>query len=296
MIVAAIDLGTNTFSLAICDVVNGKLNLIHQEKEGVQLGMGGINQGYIAPDAFKRAMDCLGRFKLSCEKLAVQEIRAIGTSAIRDAKNATELIQKVKEQYQFDITIIDGIQEANYIYQGIAYAHVFSMPSLIIDIGGGSTELIFADEKGIIALNSFNMGISRIYQLFDLSDPLSIDDIQKIERYLDANTGDFFKNIKSDVLIGAAGSFDTFYEMIHKSKYPVTFESVEVPMEMFKQIIEEVINSSFEERNAHPHIIEIRKRLAPIAAVKTRWILEKIKATKIIFSPCSLKEGVLLSK
>lgn len=295
MIVAAIDLGTNTFSLAICDVVNGKLNLIHQEKEGVQLGMGGINLGYISPDAIKRAMDCLGRFKLSCEKLAVQEIRAIGTSAIRDAKNATELIQKVKEQYQFDITIIDGIQEANYIYQGIAYAHVFSMPSLIIDIGGGSTELIFADEKGIIALNSFNMGISRIYQLFDLSDPLSIDDIQKIERYLDANTGDFFKNIKTDVLIGAAGSFDTFYEMIHKSKYPVTFESVEVPMEMFKQIIGEVINSSFEERNAHPHIIEIRKRLAPIAAVKTRWILEKIKATKIIFSPCSLKEGVLLS-
>ncbi len=295
MIVAAIDLGTNTFSLAICDVVNGKLNLIHQEKEGVQLGMGGINLGYISPDAFKRAMDCLGRFKLSCEKLAVQEIRAIGTSAIRDAKNATELIQKVKEQYQFDITIIDGIQEANYIYQGIAYAHVFSMPSLIIDIGGGSTELIFADEKGIIALNSFNMGISRIYQLFNLSDPLSIDDIQKIERYLDENTGDFFKTIKTDVLIGAAGSFDTFYEMIHKSKYPVTFESVEVPMEMFKQIIGEVINSSFEERNAHPHIIEIRKRLAPIAAVKTRWILEKIKATKIIFSPCSLKEGVLLS-
>ena len=295
MIVAAIDLGTNTFSLAICDVVDGKLSLIHQEKEGVQLGMGGINQGTITVDAFKRAFDCLGRFKLSCEKLAVQEIRAIGTSAIRDAKNATELIQKVKEQYHFDITIIDGIKEANYIYQGIAYAHIFSVPSLIIDIGGGSTELIFADQKGIIALNSFNMGISRIYQLFDLSDPLSIDDIQKIERYLDENTGDFFKNIKTDVLIGAAGSFDTFYEMIHKTKYPVTFESVEVPMDIFKQIIDEVINSSFEERNAHPHIIEIRKRLAPIAAVKTRWILEKIKATKIIFSPCSLKEGVLLS-
>ncbi len=295
MIVAAIDLGTNTFSLSICNLANRKLTLIHQEKEGVQLGMGGINQGYIAPDAFKRAMDCLGRFKLSCEKLAVQEIRAIGTSAIRDAKNANELIQKVKEQYQFDITIIDGIKEANYIYQGIAYAHVFSVPSLIIDIGGGSTELIFADQKGIIALNSFNMGISRIYQLFDLSDPLSIDDIQKIERYLDENTGDFFKNIKTDVLIGAAGSFDTFYEMIKKSKYPVTYESVEIPMQQFKQIIEEVINSSFEERNVHPHIIEIRKRLAPIAAVKTRWILEKIKATKIIFSPCSLKEGVLLS-
>lgn len=295
MIIAAIDLGTNTFSLSICNLANRKLTLFHQEKEGVQLGMGGINLGTITDDAFKRAMDCLGRFKLSCEKYGVHEIRAIGTSAIRDAKNANELIQKVKEQYQFDISIIDGIQEANYIYKGIAYAHVFSVPSLIIDIGGGSTELIFADKKGIIALNSFNMGISRIYQLFDLSDPLSIDDIQKIERYLDENTGDFFKNIKTDVLIGAAGSFDTFYEMIKKSKYPVTYESVEIPMQQFKQIIEEVINSSFEQRNVHPHIIEIRKRLAPIAAVKTRWILEKINATKIIFSPCSLKEGVLLS-
>ena len=295
MIIAAIDLGTNTFSLSICEVINAKLVLIHQEKEGVMLGMGGINQGYIADAAMQRALACLGRFKRSCDNYGAEEIRAFGTSAIRDAKNAEELIAQSMLQHGILITIIDGMQEANLIYKGISYAHQFTKPSLIMDIGGGSTEFILADQERIIEVMSFNIGISRIYQLFELSDPLSSDEILKIESYLDDNTGDFFRNIKTDILIGAAGSFETFYEMIYNTPFPETFDSIEIPMDLMKHVVNEVIHSSYEERKAHLHIIEIRKKLAPIAAIKTRWILNKIKANRIIVSPCSLKEGVLLS-
>ena len=294
MIIAAIDLGTNTFSLSICNVVNRKLTLMHQEKEAVMIGMGGINEGYMAEDAINRALSCLGRFKLSCDKYLVQEIRAIGTSAIRDAKNSLDFIQRVKANVNIEIKTVDGRQEANLIYHGIAYKHLFAKPSLIMDIGGGSTEFIFADHEGIIEMASFNIGISRIYQLFDLSDPLSTDDLQKIERYLDESTGDFFEKINTDILIGAAGSFETFYEMIYNTTFPESFESIEMPMMMFKDILDLVINSTYEERKAHLHIIEIRKKLAPIAAVKTRWMLNKIVASQIIVTPCSLKEGVLL--
>lgn len=143
-------------------------------------------------------------------------------------------------------------------------------------------------------MKSFNIGISRIYQLFDLSDPLTSDDTQKIERYLDESTGDFFEKINTDILIGAAGSFETFYEMIYNTIFPESFESIEMPMSMFNDILDLVINSTYEERKAHLHIIEIRKKLAPIAAVKTRWMLKKINASQIIVTPCSLKEGVLL--
>ena len=165
------------------------------------IGMGGINEGYIAEDAINRALSCLGRFKLSCDKYLVEEIRAIGTSAIRDAKNSHEFIQRVKAKVSIEIKTVDGQQEANLIYHGIAYKHIFTKPSLIMDIGGGSTEFIFADHEGIIEKKSFNIGISRIYQLFDLSDPLTSDDILKIERYLDESTGDFFEKINTDVLI-----------------------------------------------------------------------------------------------
>ena len=258
------------------------------------IGMGGINEGYIAEDAINRSLSCLGRFKLSCDKYLVEEIRAIGTSAIRDAKNSHEFIQRVKANVSIEIKTVDGQQEANLIYHGIAYKHIFTKPSLIMDIGGGSTEFIFADHEGIIEKKSFNIGISRIYQLFDLSDPLTSDDILKIERYLDESTGDFFEKINTDVLIGAAGSFETFYEMIYNTTFPESFESIEMPMSMFKDILDLVINSTYEERKAHLHIIEIRKKLAPIAAVKTRWMLKKINASQIIVTPCSLKEGVLL--
>ena len=294
MIIAAIDLGTNTFSLSICKVVGKELTFIYQEKEAVMIGMGGINEGYITEDAIDRALSCLVRFKIACDKHMTQEIRAIGTSAIRDAKNSLEFIQKVKAKVCIEIKMVDGRQEANLIYHGIAYKHLFTKPSLIMDIGGGSTEFIFADQEGIKDMISLNIGISRIYQLFDLSDPLSNEDIQKIERYLDESAGDFFEKIKTDILIGAAGSFETFYEMIYNTTFPETFESIEIPMSILKNILDLVINSTYEEREAHLHIIEIRKKLAPIAAVKTRWILEKINATRIMVSPSSLKEGVLL--
>lgn len=295
MIIAAVDLGTNTFSLSICHVIDGKLTLIHQEKEGVLLGKGGINEGFIAPDALQRALDCLGRFKASCVNYGVVEIRAMGTSAIRGAANGVDLIQKAKTLHQINITIIDGIQEANFIYQGIASAHFFSEPSLIMDIGGGSTEFIFADQHGIIDLMSFNIGISRIYQLFELSDPLRDEEIKNIEKYLDDHAGSFVEAIKTPILIGAAGSFETFYEMIYCKPFPNSFESQEIEMSLFKNILEEVIFSTYAVRKKHQHIIDIRKKLAPIAAIKTRWIINKLVATRIIVTPCSLKEGVLLS-
>ena len=295
MIIAAIDLGTNTFSLSICHVIDGKLTLIHQEKEGVMLGKGGINEGFIAPDALQRALDCLGRFKESCVNYGVVEIRAMGTSAIRGATNGVDLIQKANALHQINITIFDGIQEANFIYQGIASAHSFSEPSLIMDIGGGSTEFIFADQHGIIDLMSFNIGISRIYQLFELSDPLRDEEIKNIEKYLDDHAGSFVEAIKTPILIGAAGSFETFYEMIYCKPFPNSFESQEIEMSLFKNILEEVIFSTYAVRKEHQHIIDIRKKLAPIAAIKTRWIINKLVATRIIVTPCSLKEGVLLS-
>jgi exopolyphosphatase/guanosine-5'-triphosphate,3'-diphosphate pyrophosphatase len=168
---AVIDLGTNTFNLAIAEVENNTINLLHAEKEGVAIGMGGINDKLLSEDAIQRAITCLERFKSRCDDLQVAKIEAIGTSAIRDASNKQTFLKSVKDATGIEIDVINGIQEANLIYQGIAYTYNFVSPSLIMDIGGGSTEFIAANANGIKDLISLNIGVSRIFQLFSFSFP-----------------------------------------------------------------------------------------------------------------------------
>lgn len=228
-----------------------------------------------------------------CENHRVSLIKAIGTSAIRDAKNAADFLKIVKVNVGIDIEIVSGQREAELIYKGIAASHNFEDDSLIMDIGGGSTEFISANQLGIHDMISMNIGVSRIFQLFDLSDPLTITDVFHIEKWLDTHAGTFFENRKEKVLIGASGSFETFYELIHNEQFPEKNKSIEISIDHLTEILEQIISSTQEERDRNEWIVPIRKKMAPIAAVKTRWVLKQIPATKIFISPYSLKEGVI---
>jgi exopolyphosphatase/guanosine-5'-triphosphate,3'-diphosphate pyrophosphatase len=290
---AVIDLGTNTFNLLIADVVDHSFNVVHSEKEGVALGMGGINKNFLAPEAFERGIKAMTHFKKVCNEHDVSEIRGIGTSALRDASNSVDFIEQVKKHLDIDIEIISGDREAELIYRGVKWTHHFDDPAVIMDIGGGSTEFIFADENGINDLISLNIGVSRIYQHFTFTDPLSPTDISNIENWLEERAGGFFDKRQEHILIGASGSFETFYELIHNERFPSQLEAVELSFDFLVECLDEIIASTQEERDANDWIIPIRKRMAPIAAVKTRWVINKLDIKRVFISPCSLKEGAL---
>jgi exopolyphosphatase/guanosine-5'-triphosphate,3'-diphosphate pyrophosphatase len=123
---------------------------------------------------------------------------------------------------------------------------------------------------------------------------MTSEDILNVESYLEAHEHDFFNRVNCQTLVGASGSFETFYELVHQMKYPQGFNTQEIEFKEFEQILDWVITTSQEERDTNNFIIPIRKKMAPIAAIKTRWVLKKMNANRIIISPCSLKEGVLL--
>ncbi len=291
---AVIDLGTNTFNLLIARWFNNEIHPVYSTKEGVALGMGGILKNEISPDAMDRAIECLKKFRQICDALEVTEIKAIGTSALRDAQNKSIFFERVYSETGIFIEVISGLREADLIWKGISYSHTFTEKSLIMDIGGGSTEFILSGDRGIISAASFNIGVSRILQAKKFQDPLSHEDIEHIELFLENNTNTFFESLEVQTLIGASGSFETFYEIGHNCNYPSGFSTQNLPFEKFLEILNYLIKSSQAERDDHPFIIPIRKKMAPIAAVKTRWVVNKIKANKLVISPCSLKEGVLL--
>lgn len=293
---ALIDLGTNTFNLMIADVdAAGLIHVIYSEKEGVALGMGGIHENRLAEDAVDRAVACLLRYKKHCDIHGVSVIRAIGTSAIRDAHNRSELIDRVARETGIQIEVITGLEEAQLIYRGVHQTMSFGDSAVIMDIGGGSTEFILADDNGLISMESFNIGVSRIHQQFTFSDPMSPSDILALEAYLEDACGQYLRQLKTSKLIGASGSFETFFELMHEQPFQAKGRAVEVDFAHFQKMLEQIIASSQAERDQNPHIIAIRKRMAPIAAIKTRWVIRQLAISHVFISPYSLKEGAMIS-
>lgn len=292
---AVIDLGTNTFNLLIAEIDNGKLDYIHSEKVAVLLGMGGINEGVIASDAMERAKLALTQFKLKCQEKDVNSIFGIGTSALRGAKNSIELIDFAKNELQIPVSIISGQDEAKLIYQGVKWCHPIHHDTLIMDIGGGSTEFIHADGTGMLRAESLDIGVSRIYQLLDQPLEYTASQLEQINSYLEAQKGDFFNSFKASVLVGSSGSFETIFEMVHKMNFPATGESFELPLAQVLEQLDWLISSSLEDRMDNEWIVAIRKKMMPIAALKMKWIIQLMQIERIYVSPYSLKEGAFSS-
>ena len=290
--IAIIDIGTNTFNLLIVDRRDDQFETVYKERIGVGLGNKGINDSTIAPPAFKRGIKTLNEYKNKCLELNVNQIKAIGTSAIRNAKNQADFLKTVKQQTGIDIQIITGCEEAKHIYHGVKINHKFDTPSIIMDIGGGSTEFILADQYGIIDKASFEIGVSRIYQYLRKPKQLDPDLVAKIERHLEKQTHHFFDDKSVDVLIGSSGSFKTFYELYDNKRYPRD-QYVDIGLLDLITNLNHIIYSSKKERDENDFIIPIRKKMINIAAVKTNWIIKKLGIKAFLVSPYSLKEGAI---
>jgi len=290
---AVIDIGTNTFNLLIANRSKSGLTIIESHKVAVSLGMGGINEGVLADDAIQRALDAFEKFRGILLNYPVVQPILIATSAVRDAKNATEFTSAIFDRFAWSVTVVSGMKEAELIYKGVGLCYDFKEHTLIMDIGGGSTEFIEANNEGICSEVSLNIGVSRLYQGFSVNDPFTAKDVLQIESFLDERSMGFFSDKSIPALLGSSGTFETFYELMYKKPFPKSNKIVELGLESFTKMLDELIYSSLAERNKNEFIIPIRKKMAPFAAVKTRWVLRKIKPKRILISPFSLKEGVL---
>lgn len=302
MIVAIIDLGTNTFNLFIASSSNNRTyKKLFRTKISVKLGEGGINKNLIAPAAFDRGINALKAYKTFIEKYGAEKVMAFATSAIRGAANGKAFIKKAQEETGINISIISGEKEAEYIYYGVREAlDVGGNPALIIDIGGGSTEFIIADKNQIFWKQSFLLGAARLLEKFKPSDPITPKEIQDIEHYLHQELQPLFDAVDQfpiQELIGSSGSFDSlaaiivnkFYssELLHnKTEYVFSLED-------YDAIYRQLLKSTKEERLHTKGLIEMRVDMVVISSILIDLIIKKLQIKKMRLSTYSLKEGVL---
>ncbi|MFI4954791.1 MAG: hypothetical protein ACHP9Y_02650 [Gammaproteobacteria bacterium] len=163
----AVDLGSNSFHLILAELQNGKLHIMHNVREQVQLANGLTASHELTPEAQQRALDCLQRFGQYTRDLPPEQVAIVGTYTLRAALHLQDFLTKAEIALGHPIDIISGEQEARYIYDGVLYTCGISHSSrLILDIGGGSTELIIGTGTHTELVKSVELGCVRIAQRF----------------------------------------------------------------------------------------------------------------------------------
>ena len=157
--VAAVDLGSNSFHMIVARIQNGQIHVLDRLRETVRLGAGLDERGNITPQAAARAYACLGRFGQRVRNLSRGSVRAVGTNTLRKARNSREFLEEAEEALGHPIEIVAGREEARLIYLGVAHSLSDDRGRrLVVDIGGGSTELIIGEHFEPQHMESLHMG------------------------------------------------------------------------------------------------------------------------------------------
>jgi exopolyphosphatase/guanosine-5'-triphosphate,3'-diphosphate pyrophosphatase len=302
MKIAVIDLGTNTFNLLIVEVKTDKTYAtLFQTKISVKLAEGGINKGFIADLPFQRGIEALKSHYNTTQKYQVDKIYAFATSAIRGASNCSDFVEKAKAETGIDLQVISGDREAELICYGVRSAVEMSDEiSLIIDIGGGSTEFIIANKNKIFWKQSFLLGAARLLELFPPSDPITDSEISVFTVHLKKELQPLFEAVKKfpiTELLGSSGSFDSLAEMIaHRFYSPSILEGkteYTFNLEDCETIYTDILKSTTAARLQIKGLVAMRVDMIVVSSIIVHFVIRSLAIQKMRLSTYSLKEGVI---
>jgi exopolyphosphatase/guanosine-5'-triphosphate,3'-diphosphate pyrophosphatase len=212
--VAAIDCGTNSIRLLIADVdAAGNLTELDRRMEVVRLGQGVDRTGELAPEALERTLAVTREYAAAIEAAGAQQVRFVATSATRDARNRGEFFDGVRAALGVDVEVITGAEEAQLSFRGAtgAVAEAHAGPFLVVDLGGGSTELVLGTAS-VDASVSMDVGSVRMTERHLHSDPPSAAEIEAARTDVRAHLDDAARVVplaKTATLVGLAGSITT---------------------------------------------------------------------------------------
>lgn len=298
MKIAVIDLGTNTCNLLIADAIDHHYEIIHQSKELVRLGDSKIKSNQISHEAIERVLTSLHNHSRIISQYKPERIRIIATSAIRTAENKVNLLELIGQETGWVTRVISGEKEAELIFKGVLLAFD-TLPGkpVILDIGGGSNEMIIASGKQIICQGSFPTGMARVINRFDLSDPVTKADVDALLHFYSEEHGSFYKRCRMesvDTLIGCSGAFDTIADIIDEVDPGQKQRKIqEISPDQFWDVYNRLISSTHQQRLDMKGMDMVRVDLIVPAVVLIGQLIRETNIKSIIQTDYALREGVL---
>ncbi len=205
MRVAAVDLGTNTTRLLVADVEHGLVEEIVRREAITRLGESVDRRRIILPTAIARVRNVLVDYRREAEALGAERVLAVGTSAVRDADNGEAFLGEIEWSYGFTTRMLDGGEEAELMLRGVASDRTIGNGTLVVDIGGGSTELVTANGRRIAWAVSTEAGSVRLTERFLRSDPPAVEELHACA----AHVRSLLPVLDVTATIGVAGTVTT---------------------------------------------------------------------------------------
>jgi exopolyphosphatase / guanosine-5'-triphosphate,3'-diphosphate pyrophosphatase len=294
---AALDIGSNAMRLAIASVdAERHITLLDVLREPVRLGQDVFTTGVIAERTIEVACEALLRFRQAIDGHGVKHVRAVATSAMRDAVNREIFLDRVQQSADLDITIIGPEEEARLIHLAVSgRVDLHNRFAVLVDIGGGSTEITLAADGEILSTASYRMGSVRLLRTLGERSGDERQVQQLIQEYVDATQRRISREIgdrKIDLCIGTGGNLESLGDL-RKQLLGADRDTV-VPAAELDALVTKLTSLSYQERVQQLKLRPDRADVIVPAALIIQKILRITRADELLVPRVGLKDGLLL--
>ena len=306
-ILAAIDVGTNSIHMVVVKIQPSipAFTIIDKEKDTVRLGNRDPKTGELTPEAIERAMAALRRCCEIANSLHAEDIVAVATSAVREAPNGREFLKQVSKEIGLSINLISGPEEARRIYLGVLSGMEFNgQPHGIIDIGGGSTELILGDGREPRFLSSTKIGAVRLTSEFITTDPISSDEFTYLQAYIRGMLERPTDEIKSRLepgeklrLVGTSGTIECLavvHAKEHLGMVPTPLNGYEMSLRDLQDIVNRLRKMDYKERLDTSGVSDRRAEIIVAGAMILQEAMSLLGAESVVICERALRDGVVV--
>jgi len=305
-ILAAIDVGTNSIHMVVVKI-NASLpafTIIDREKETVRLG-DFSQDGNLSKDAMERGIAALKRCRAIAESFKAEDIIAVATSAVREAGNGQAFLEQVKQEVGLSINLISGTEEARRIYLGVLSGMEFNhRPHAIIDIGGGSTELLLGTGEPHRFLSSTKVGAVRLTARFVSTDPISDEEFTYLSAYVRGRMEPPVEDLKRHLrpgeilrLVGTSGTAECLASLVAYERLgfvPEPLNGFQMSLKELHDWINRLRKMDLKERLDLPEMSARRAEIIVAGAVILQETMEMLGVDQMTICERALREGVVV--
>ncbi|MBQ7369076.1 MAG: Ppx/GppA family phosphatase [Clostridia bacterium] len=298
--IGIIDLGSNTARLVIADLfTEGRYMVIDELKETVRLGQDMDRDGFLKPQRIAETIKVLKTFKRLCDARGVERIIAVGTAAVRKAKNQRSFLDEIQVSCNITVRVLSEEEEALLVYRGVINS--MDIPKgIILEIGGGSTKIIYYNRRNLLHYASLPFGAVTLTDLFN-SDPTPQEAAAHVEEFFTEQLKkvEWLKEVDPEIqMIGVGGSFRNLFK-INKlvRKYPLdTPHNYKLPVEDFIGIYDMLRALDVDKRKKIKGLSPHRADIMPAAAAIIKAFVSYMNVKMFTIGGNGLREGLLVNQ
>jgi exopolyphosphatase/guanosine-5'-triphosphate,3'-diphosphate pyrophosphatase len=296
---AAIDIGSNSCRLKIARVQQHKLKVLQEDREVTRLGESVFETGMVSPEAMASTLVALKRFHREVKQHSAERVRAVATSALRDARNGLAFLAWVKSETGWDVEIISGLEEARLIHRGVMAEPGTQGRCLLIDLGGGSCEITISDRRRIQETISLPLGAVRLTKEFIPTDPPTQEELARLRQFIDRELRKAERRLgglRVSQVIATSGTAAALWEAsqeLRKGKPNGKVKTL-ADTRTVRRLTTKLTQMNNTQRSTVPGVGPRRSEIVIAGAQVYAALLEKFGLPGFVYSPLGMRDGILM--